>query len=286
VAPTEDLVSADGSSTYWSVGKAIRQALRADPNTLEMLFLPDARPLDPIGEWLLAERDAFVSAEIYGTFGRYALGQLRRLEQGLRLAEHRGVVLEWLRADPTLTLDAVAEKLALVSTRAMPTEADRVHQAKQYIKQLYRSLADQGLLDANEFAALVRFAQHRAADFDLPRELRPKNAYNLVRLLSTATQWLRDGVPTFEAAGALRARLLSIKKGDVSLDAVLAEAESMAPELERARDESRLPKRPDVVRADALLRRVGEELARRWVAGVPGPLGKDAPSPPEVVWSE
>jgi predicted nucleotidyltransferase len=286
VAPTEDLVSADGSSTYWSVGKAIRQALRADPNTLEMLFLPDAKPLDPIGEWLLAERDAFVSAEIYGTFGRYALGQLRRLEQGLRLAEHRGVVLEWLRADPTLTLDAVAEKLALVSTRAMPTEADRVHQAKQYVKQLYRSLADQGLLDANEFAALVRFAQHRAADFDLPRELRPKNAYNLVRLLATATQWLREGVPTFEAVGDLRARLLAIKKGEVSLDAVLAEAESMAPELEHARDESRLPKRPDVVRADALLRRVGEELARRWVAGVPGPLGKDAPSPPEVVWSE
>ena len=112
VAPPEDLVSADGSATYWAAGKAIRQALRADPNTLEMLFVPGAKPLDPIGEWLLAERDAFVSVEIYGTFGRYALGQLRRLEQGLRLAEHRAVVLEWLHDDPTLTLDAVAEKLA------------------------------------------------------------------------------------------------------------------------------------------------------------------------------
>ena len=117
VAPPEDLVSADGSVTYWAAGKAIRQALRADPNTLEMLFLPSARALDPIGEWLLAERDAFVSVEIYGTFGRYALGQLRRLEQGLRLAEHRAVVLEWLRADPMLTLDEVAAKLANISTR-------------------------------------------------------------------------------------------------------------------------------------------------------------------------
>ena len=243
VPPPEDLVSADGSSTYWAAGKAVRQALRADPNTLEMLFLPGARPLDPIGEWLLAERDAFVSVEIYGTFGRYAIGQLRRLEQGLRLAEHRAVVLDWLRADPNLTLDAVAEKLARVSTRAMPSEADRVHQAKQYIKQLYRSLADQGLLDANEFAALVRFAQDKAADFDLPRELRPKNAYNLVRLLVTATRWLREGAPTFEVEGDLRARLLAIKKGEVSLEEVLAEAEAMAPELERARDESRLPRR-------------------------------------------
>ncbi|HSQ65142.1 MAG TPA: nucleotidyltransferase domain-containing protein [Polyangiaceae bacterium] len=286
VTPPEDLVSADGSATYWAAGKAIRQALRADPNTLEMLFLPSAKPLDPIGEWLLADREAFVSVEIYGTFGRYALGQLRRLEQGLRLAEHRAIVLEWLRADPTLTLDAVAEKLARASTRAMPSEADRIHQAKQYIKQLYRSLADQGLLDANEFAALVRFARDKSADFELPRELRPKNAYNLLRLLATAARWLREGTPTFEVEGDLRERLLAIKRGEVALSAVLAEAEAMAPELERARDASALPKRPDVARADALLRRIGEELARRWVSGAPGPFGKDAPQPPEVAWAE
>ncbi len=223
-------MSADGSVTYWAAGKAIRQALRADPNTLEMLFLPSARPLDAIGEWILAERDAFVSIEIYGTFGRYALGQLRRLEQGLRLAEHRAVVLEWLRDDPSLTLDAVAEKLARVSTRAMPSEADRVHQAKQYVKQLYRSLADQGVIDANEFAALARFARDKSADFDLPRELRPKNAYNLVRLLATGARWLREGTPTFVAESDLRARLLAIKNGAVALDDVLAEAEAMAPE--------------------------------------------------------
>jgi hypothetical protein len=134
--------------------------------------------------------------------------------------------------------------------------------------------------------ALPRFAQSKSADFDLPRELRPKNAYNLVRLLATATRWLREGAPTFEVEADLRARLLAIKKGDVSLADVLAQAEAMGPELERARDESRLPKRPDVVRADALLRRVGCELARRWATGEPGPLGKDAPPPPEVAWSE
>jgi predicted nucleotidyltransferase len=270
VAPPEDLVSADGSATYWAAGKAIRQALRADPNTLEMLFLPSAKPLDPIGEWILAERDAFVSVEIYGTFGRYALGQLRRLEQGLRLAEHRATILEWLRNEPTLTLDEVGERIG----------------NKQYVKQLYRSMADQGLLDGSDFAALVRFARDKSLEFDLPRELRPKNAYNLVRLLATATRWLRDGTPTFAAEGELRERLLAIKKGEVSLDEVLAQAEAMAPDLERARDESRLPKRPDVARADALLRRIGEELARRFVTRTPGPFGTDAPKPPAVVWSE
>lgn len=286
VAPPEDLVTADGSSFYWAAGKAVRQALRADPNTLEMLFVPSATPCDPIGEWLPSARDAFVSVEIYGTFGRYALGQLRRLEQGMRLAEHRAVILDWLRADPDLTLDAIALKLAQQWPRVMPTVEDRVHQAKQYVKQLYRSMHDQGLLDANEFPALVRFARDRAADFDLPRELRPKNAYNLLRLIGTATRWLREGVPTFEVEEPLRTRLLAIKRGEAPLDEVLAEADAMAAALEAARDASPLPRRPDVGRADALLRRIGDELARRWLAREPGPFGKDAPRAPEAAWNE
>ena len=284
--PPEDLISADGSATFWSTSKAIRQALRADPNTLEMLFLPSARATDPIGEWILSERDAFVSLEIYGTFGRYALGQLHRLEQSQRLAEHRGVVLEWLRSTPTLTLNQVAEKLSKVATRALPSEQDRLHHAKQYVKQLYRAMHDQGLIESNEFSALVRFASDHSVEFDLPRELRPKNAYNLIRLLWTATQWLREGAPSFVAEGALHHRLFAIKNGKVALDEILSEAEEMAKELEAAKKESRLAPRPDVERANLLMRRIGEEVAARWIHQSPGPLGREAPKPPEVSWNE
>jgi len=286
VTPPEDLVREDGSATYWAYGKAIRQALRADPNTLEALFVPSATAHDEIGQWILDERDAFVSIEIYGSFGRYALGQLRRLEQAQRLAEHRATVLEWLRAEPDLPLDALAERLAAHWPRAAPTKADAVHQAKQHVKQLYRSLFDQGLLEAAELRALATFAQGAAVALELPRELRPKNAYNLLRLIATATRWLHEGTPVFEVEGDLRTRLFEVKSGAVPIDDVLAEAEAMAPALEAARDVSRLPRRPDVARADLLLRRIGEEVARRWTAKVPGPFGADAPPPPEVVWSE
>ena len=248
--------------------------------------MPGASARDPIGEWLLEARDAFVSTEIHGSFGRYALGQLRRLEQAQRLAEHRAVVLEWLRGENAPGLDEVAARLAKLSTRASPSEADAVLQAKQYVKQLYRSLFDQGLLEAADFASLVVFARGASAELELPRELRPKNAYNMLRLVATATRWLRDGEPSFVAEGALRDRLLAIKRGEVALDEVLAEAEAMAPELEAARNASTLPARPDVARADALLRRIGEEIARRWSVREPGPFGADAPTPPEVVWSE
>ena len=80
--------------------------------------MASARATDVLGEWVLGARDAFVSAEIYGSFGRYALSQLKRLAQSARLAEHRALVLEWLREEPAPSLDEVAARLAKASPRA------------------------------------------------------------------------------------------------------------------------------------------------------------------------
>lgn len=286
--PPLDLVSADGSVTYWEVGKAIRQAVRADPNTLEMLFLPAAAARDPMGAWILAARDAFVSAEIYGTFGRYALSQLKRLRQSLRLAEHRHLVLEWLRRDHAQSLDQLADKLARETAIEAATPEDAQLRARDYIKQLYGSLYDQGLLESRDYRGLVTFAHtgaHAGAhELGLPRTLRPKNAYNLLRLIVTATAWLETGHPTFEMHGSLRDELWAIKRGQVPLEDVLARAEELAARLESARQQTALPPSANVTAADALLRRVREEAARRWLAGEPGPFGADAPPFPEVTW--
>ncbi len=278
--PPHTLTSADGSATYWEHRKAVDQAIRADPNTLELLFVRTARAMDPIGQWILDARDAFVSAELFGSFGRYAVSQLGKLARSARLAEHRGLVLDWLREEPAPDLDDVAARLAALSPRLARTEADAVLAAKEYLKQLYRSLFDQGLLDANDFGALVRYARGGGNEPEPARELRPKNAYNLLRLIHVATGWLRDGRPELEMGGAVRDRLLTIKRGEVSLDEVLAEAERLVPGLEAARDATPLPKRPDLARADALLHQVGQEVARRWVHRVPGPFGTAAPPPP------
>lgn len=281
--PPEDLTSADATANYWEAKKLIRQGLRADPNTLETLFLPSARALDPIGAWILAEKDAFASREIYASFGRYALSQLKKLSQSLRLAEHRTHVLAWLREDPALTLDALARRLAKETIHDAPTERDGIDRARDYIKQLYRSMHDQGLISGTELKALAEFAVRTSADFELPRELRPKNAYNLLRLMRGAIDWLRNGEPSFVATGAFRDRLLSIKKGHVALEEVMAEAESLAPELEEARVSEALPETADFRRADALVRKIAEELARRHVQKDSGPFGQDAPIFP---WGE
>lgn len=279
-----DLVSTDGSSTYWELGKALRQAVRADPNTLEIFFVSTIDVRDPMGQWLLDIRNALVSAEIYGSFGRYALSQLKKLRQSQRLAEHRNQVLDWLRADPTLELDAVARRLASETEIQAPTDADAQLRAKEYIKQLYGSLFDRGALTERNFAALAAFAAEPTPGFEMPRELRPKNAYNLLRLIATAIDWLKTGEPRLEVRGPIRDRLLSIKAGEVPLGEVLDEAEAMTTELEAARKSTPLPERADVTAVDRLLRRVRAEAARRFVNDEPGPWGADAPTLPEATW--
>jgi hypothetical protein len=285
-APAEELVSSDGSATYWEAGKLVRQALRADPNTLETLFVDGATARDELGQWILDARDVFPSVSIYGSFARYALSQLKKLRQSLRLAEHRGLVLGWLREPSPPTLDELALRLARDAHVEAPSAADAQLLAKQYIKQLYHSLYDQALIAHADLPSLVSYARQGGGEPELPRELRPKNAYNLVRLLATALGWLRTGAPSFRIEEPLRTRLLAIKRGEIPLAAVLDHAEALAPELEDARQTTPLPARPDLARADALMRRVRGEAARRSVERVPGPWGDAAPAPPPVEWEE
>jgi hypothetical protein len=282
VDPPLDLVSVDGSQTYWEIGKAIRQALRADPNTLEMLFA-EPTVIDGLAEPFVAMRNGFLSHEIYGAFGRYALSQLDRLEHNQRLAEHRATVIGWLRDDPALTLDAAAERLADSARVVAPTRADAINRARDYLKQLYRSLYDQGLTAANDWASLRAVA---STDLELPRDLRPKNAYNLIRLLDLAIRWLSGEPPLVRASDAIRPTLLAIKQGDVPMADVMALARELTPKLEAARQASPLPRHADVAAADRALREIREEAARRWVKGVPGPWGEHAPHPPEARYDE
>jgi hypothetical protein len=278
VEPPLDLVSLDGSQSYWEIGKAIRQALRADPNTLEMLFA-EPRVVDPIGEPMVAMRAGFLSQEIYGSFGRYALSQLDRLEHNQRLAEHRVIVIGWLREDPSLALDAAAERLADAARIEAPSRADAVMRARDYIKQLYRSMYDQGLIAANDWLSLRAAAQ---TELELPRDLRPKNAYNLIRLLDLAIRWLSGEEPRVQASEAIRPTLLSIKHGEVPMPDVMALARELTPRLEAARQGSPLPKLPDVTAADRVLRAARAEAARRHIERVPGPWGIDAPDAAEA----
>ncbi len=193
-------------------------------------------------------------------------------------------MVRWLREEPDLTLDQVARRLAEASEIAAPTERDARERARQYVKQLYRSMYDRGLLRTREFSALVDFARDGDGAFEEPRHLRPKNAYNLLRLLDSAIHWLATGEPRLGVPPEARLELLAIKRGEVALADVLEKARERMPALEAARRSTPLPETADIERIDRLLRRIRTEAARRFLAREPGPFGRDAPELPAARW--
>ncbi len=74
---------------WWELEKFIRLALKANPNVLEVLYVPEPHVLfmNDMGERLRALRGAFLSRYIYQTYSGYALSQFRKM----RKSAERGV---------------------------------------------------------------------------------------------------------------------------------------------------------------------------------------------------
>ncbi|OLZ72623.1 nucleotidyltransferase [Streptomyces sp. IMTB 2501] len=68
----------------WELERFCELALRGNPNILECLHSPLVEHLDDTGRELLSLREAFLSRRAYDTFTRYALGQHRKLDAGIR----------------------------------------------------------------------------------------------------------------------------------------------------------------------------------------------------------
>jgi hypothetical protein len=142
---------------------------------------------------------------------------------------------------------------------------------------------DQGLIAANDWTSLRAAATRELA---LPRDLRPKNAYNLIRLLDLAIRWLAGETPDVRVSDALRPTLLAIKRGELATTEVMALARELTPKLEAARQASPLARYADVAGAERVLRAARHEAARRWLERAPGPWGSDAATPPEARYDD
>jgi predicted nucleotidyltransferase len=255
----------EGERAYWELSKLARQGLRADPNTLEALWSPLVVEETPLGARLRAERDMFSSQRVVESFGRYARAQLKKLE----MAAARRACLAQL-------LDEIAAGRAVDEAAAKGVldrgGGDAVH-------AVVRSVFDRGLLSSSSYAALREAALTLGPARLLPEEVRPKNAYNLVRLLHSCAHWIRHGAPLIVVTGPLRDELLDIKHSRISLDVTLARAAAAAAVADDlvAAGVFALPKEPAVDAVDAFVRAARRDAARV-VVGVAG-AAPDAAAP-------
>jgi hypothetical protein len=80
----EQFEDSDGQWCLWELKKFLVMALKANPNILECLYSPLVDTITPLGERLLAIREAFLSQMIFQTFNGYAMSQFKKLEQDRR----------------------------------------------------------------------------------------------------------------------------------------------------------------------------------------------------------
>ena len=256
----DEIQDPDTDAAYWEIEKLLYQALRADANTLECLWSPFRRKLTPLGEKLLGIRDAFISMNVLGSFGRYAESQFRKIER----SEHRNqAIAELLEAIETKGMSDPASAASFLQEKGA---AASLGGAKDEVKAVYRSLFDRGLVPQATFDALVRaVAEGRRKSLEPPPH-RPKNAYNLLRLLHSCLHCLRTGEPLIRIEGELRDTLMAVKKQQVPLADVLERARLLANEIDAEAKESRLPQKPDFTAADYFLKLCRRESAKASLA--------------------
>lgn len=239
---------------HFELRKFCRLAEKANPTLLEVLFTEasDHTVCTPLGERLLAARRIFLSKRVAGSFGGYALSQLKRIKT------HR----RWLLTPPDHA-----------PTRAEYGLPERAVAAPEQLGA-FEAMEERGTLEAMDVSAnfmhlLVRERRYRAARKEWTlyqtwlrqrNEIRAalearfgydtKHALHLVRLMRMGHEILTDGQVRVRRAD--RAELLAIRDGAWSYDELIERAEALHAQIKAAATTSTLPAAPDSAAIDAL----------------------------------
>lgn len=246
---------------YWEIAKCLQQALRGDANTLETLWSPIVKKQDEIGDLLRTNRRIFLSKNVEGSFGRYALNQFSRIERDLNRNEMREKVVQ--------AIEAGATSMSTITAHIVVREPELSGGLSGHVQDVVSSAFDKGLIESRSLPGLVEAI---GAGIDVlgrdSARYRPKNAYNLIRLLHSAIGILRGEEPMIEVADPdLKARLMAIKKGEVPIEETMAEARALGDVLMQAADKSVIPETPDYDKANEILVAARRRQAKRWVHG-------------------
>jgi uncharacterized protein len=266
----DEIQNPAGEEAYWEIEKLLYQGLRGDANTLETLWSPLHKVVTPLGQVLLERRRMFVSMHILGSFGLYAQSQFQKIQRSLMRDQALTELLAVMRAGQ---LDNREQAAAFLARAA---HISRAQEATNELKACVRSLYDRGLLPEASFEALLQGVRAGREEELRPPPHRPKNAYNLLRLLHSCLTWLSTGEPMIVVPADLRPTLLDIKHGRTPIERTLELAQALAAEVDERAHSARLPTQPDYEAADDFLRLCRREQARRQILPAPTSSTPDA----------
>lgn len=226
----------------YEVRKFINLLLKCNPNVLSLLWLPEQHLIyeHELGKYLRENRQIFVSKAAYHSFSGYAHGQFKRMTHFNQEIQKDVAELEEVLSGYGTDIN----KLNATQDQRDTLVSHGVYAGRPLgeLIERYRGLKNQYY--SGGYMGAKRKELVKRVGYDA------KNAAHLVRLLRMGIEFLVEGDLHVERADA--EQLLSIKRGEWSLERVKGEAERLFRLAEEAYVRSSLPVKPDAKRAEEL----------------------------------
>ncbi len=260
-APEQLAVSGD-DHVRTELRKFIRLAAQANPTVIEMLWTDpeDHQTVTAAGRRLLAQREMFLSRRARGSFGAYALGQLKRLRS------HRAWLLDPPKKKPTrrdygLPEQTVVPKDQLGAAESLlgAGEFEAADVSANFIELLRREKSYKSAArHYQQYEAWKKSRNPQRAELEAKFGYDTKHAMHLVRLQRMGLEILRDGQVNVRRAD--REELLAIKCGGWSYDELMAQCDDLSRAIEAADRVCTLPPECDTDAAQDLCVSIMEEV--------------------------
>jgi hypothetical protein len=226
----------------YEVKKFIGLLLKCNPNVLSLLWLPERHLIfeHELGRLLRENRTFFVTKQAYHSFNGYAYAQFKRMTHFNQEAQDEMAALEGELGERGIDLNQL---------NATQTERDTIVEAGPFRGQTLGALSERYAgLKRKYFSGGYMGAKRK----ELVRKVGydAKNAAHLIRLLRMGIEFLVEGDLHVERADA--EQLLSIKRGEWTIERVRDEAERLFKLAEEAYVRSSLPPKPDTQKAEKL----------------------------------
>jgi hypothetical protein len=299
-----DQVGGDrGNVVFYSVRRVVESLTDANPNILELLFMPDdcVRKTSAEMQILVSRRDLFISKHCADTHAGYAMSQIKKAKGQNKCInnptpeppptkEDFCFVIPWQsdrQGHPArpIPLRTIGWSLAEYQVARLEHSRDtyRLYHYGPQARGVFRgdvivceSIPEEdersrfaGLLLYNEQGWRQALADHRNYRVWWRERNRgeldfdAKNMMHTVRLLLSGKSLMESGRPIVRFQGDQLALLLAIREGRLSFDEIMSIAQEILADCERLKAAADLPETCDVAQATMLLKEITEHWEKR-----------------------
>ena len=244
---------------YYEIRKMFSLLLQGNPNVLSILWneRPDHLVIEPAAKAMIDHRHYFVGKHVYNAFAGYAHQQLERMTMRdpseLRLymavtaeAKYRGIHPN--HKGQTIPYAKPASEFNGEERDAQNWTSERLLSA---------------IGSYNRKGENIGYMGDKRKQLVIDHGYDSKNAAHLIRLLRMCVEFMKTGSLTVKRPDA--EELLSIKRGEWSLESIQNESARLFALAREERDKSALPEHPDRESANRLLISILEE---RFIQGL------------------